>query len=170
MKLLITIFIFSIALYSYEENNKINLIKKSQNLEEIRCQTDNQTNINSDKIKDSINIQAMADVVWGECSICSEQEQDSIFQTIVNRSHSIYYPSNIIDVIESPNQYQGYNPVLNPNLSKDIKTRAKRFYKENKKTEIIFFMSNYPKFIRKYEFVIGKPSGFHHNFYAYGKD
>jgi len=49
-------------------------------------------------------------VLQGECNVCSITEKEHIIYTIFNRVYSNDFPRTISDVVNQPNQFQGFQP------------------------------------------------------------
>lgn len=51
---------------------------------------------------------ALAKTLYGECRGCSELQQRAVCWTVFNRVDDPRFPDNIIDVLEAPYQFAGY--------------------------------------------------------------
>lgn len=53
---------------------------------------------------------ALARTVWGEARGCTTTEQAAVVWCVLNRVDSPDFPDNILEVLEQPNQFSGYDP------------------------------------------------------------
>lgn len=53
---------------------------------------------------------ALARTVWGEARGCTTTEQAAVVWCVLNRVDSPDFPDDILEVLEQPNQFTGYDP------------------------------------------------------------
>lgn len=62
-----------------------------------------------EKQRNMEQIEALAKVVWGEARGCSDTQKAAVVWCILNRVDNDRFPNDIVSVITSPAQFEGYN-------------------------------------------------------------
>lgn len=95
------------AMRSAKENPSQELVVSAVSEMMIQCVTPEQEE-NEDH--DPETLMALARTVWGKARGCSATEQAAVVWCVLNRVDSPDFPDDLLEVVQQPNQFSGYDP------------------------------------------------------------